>query len=208
MEKPMVITISREYGSGGRDIARLISDKLGIPYYDQEITKMAAKKSGLSDEVLQQNDEVASTSILGSFMAGSYFFANQSYNAGELTINDRLYLLEAEIIRVLAEQESCVIVGHCADYILKDCKHALRVFVHADLEFRKQHAVEFYGVDEKKIEDFLYKQDKHRAHYYSFYTDQKWRLIENYDLTVNSARFGINAAVEMIIQAAKIKLGT
>ena len=180
MEINTVITISREYGSGGRDIGKLVAEKLDIPYYDQEITEIAAKKSGLNNEVLRENDEIATTSIFGNFMAGSYFFANQAYNANELTINDQLYLLESQIIHSLAEKGPCVIIGRCADYVL---------------------------ISPKKIEEFLHKQDKHRAHYHSFYTDQKWKAIENYDLTIDSSRFGVDASVEMIIAAAKIKSG-
>ena len=207
MEMNTVITISREYGSGGRDIGKLVAEKLNIPYYDQEITEIAAKKSGLSNEVLRENDEIATTSIFGNFMAGSYFFANQAYNANELTINDQLYLLESQIIQSLAGKGPCVIIGRCADYVLREHKHVLNVFVHADIEFRKKRAVEHYGISPKKIEEFLRKQDKHRAHYHSFYTDQKWKAIENYDLTIDSSRFGIDASVEMIIAAAKIKSG-
>ena len=177
MEMNTVITISREYGSGGRDIGKLVAEKLDIPYYDQEITEIAAKKSGLSNEVLRENDEIATTSIFGNFMAGSYFFAHQAYNANELTINDQLYLLESQIIHSLAEKGPCVIIGRCADYVLREHKHTLNVFVHADIEFRKKRAVEHYGISPKKIEEFLHKQDKHRAHYHSFYTDQKWKAI-------------------------------
>ena len=119
MEINTVITISREYGSGGRDIGKLVAEKLDIPYYDQEITEIAAKKSGLNNEVLRENDEIATTSIFGNFMAGSYFFANQAYNANELTINDQLYLLESQIIHSLAEKGPCVIIGRCADYVLR-----------------------------------------------------------------------------------------
>ena len=153
MEMNTVITISREYGSGGRDIGKLVAEKLNIPYYDQEITEIAAKKSGLSNEVLRENDEIATTSIFGNFMAGSYFFANQAYNANELTINDQLYLLESQIIHSLAEKGPCVIIGRCADYVLREHKHTLNVFVHADIEFRKKRAVEHYGISPKKIED-------------------------------------------------------
>ena len=170
MEINTVITISREYGSGGRDIGKLVAEKLDIPYYDQEITEIAAKKSGLNNEVLRENDEIATTSIFGNFMAGSYFFANQAYNANELTINDQLYLLESQIIHSLAEKGPCVIIGRCADYVLREHKHTLNVFVHADIEFRKKRAVEHYGISPKKIEEFLHKQDKHRAHYNIFYT--------------------------------------
>ena len=182
MEINTVITISREYGSGGRDIGKLVAEKLDIPYYDQEITEIAAKKSGLNNEVLRENDEIATTSIFGNFM-------------------------ESQIIHSLAEKGPCVIIGRCADYVLREHKHTLNVFVHADIEFRKKRAVEHYGISPKKIEEFLHKQDKHRAHYHSFYTDQKWKAIENYDLTIDSSRFGVDASVEMIIAAAKIKSG-
>ena len=115
--------------------------------------------------------------------------------------------MESQIIHSLAEKGPCVIIGRCADYVLREHKHTLNVFVHADIEFRKKRAVEHYGISPKKIEEFLHKQDKHRAHYHSFYTDQKWKAIENYDLTIDSSRFGIDASVEMIIAAAKIKSG-
>lgn len=203
MSTKTVITISREYGSGGRDIGRLIAEKLKIPCYDEEITKMAAEESGLSREILKENDETASGGMLGSFMAGSYFFAAPVI--GQPPISDRLFLLESEIIHRLAQQGPCVLVGRCANYILKDFPNALHVFIRADLTFRKQRAVEHYGIPEKKIEEFLHKQDKHRAHYRSFYTDQNWKSIENYDLIANSSAFGMEGCAELIIRAAELK---
>lgn len=205
MDNQIIITISREYGSGGRDIGKLIAEKLNIAYYDHEIIQIAAKNSGLSDKFLSENDEVASTSIFGGFMTGASFFSNQAFSHGELNINDKLFIMESEIIRNLADRGSCVIIGRCANYVLREYQHTLNVFIHANLAFRKKRAVELYGIPEKKIEDFLHKQDKHRAHYRSFYTDQKWNCAENYNLTIDSSKFGIEGAVDLIITAANIK---
>ena len=204
MEINTVITISREYGSGGRDIGKLVAEKLDIPYYDQEITEIAAKKSGLNNEVLRENDEIATTSIFGNFMAGSYFFANQAYNANELTINDQLYLLESQIIHSLAEKGPCVIIGRCADYVLREHKHTLNVFVHADIDWRISRLSQKHNKTAKEAKDMINKTDKSRSSYYNYYTNKKWGSADSYNLCLDSSKLGIDGTAKAIIEAIHI----
>lgn len=205
MEMNTVITISREYGSGGRDIGKLVAEKLDIPYYDQEITEIAAKKSGLNNEVLRENDEIATTSIFGNFMAGSYFFANQAYNANELTINDQLYLLESQIIHSLAEKGPCVIIGRCADYVLKDYDHVVSVFVHGPFDFCLEQAMKKFSKTEDEMRRFIQKKDKYRGDYYKYHTGQEWYDARNYDLCLDSSKLGFEGCVEAIKAYMKVR---
>ena len=197
-----VITIARQYGSGGREIGEMLAKKLEIPYYDKELIALAAKKSGLAEEVFRQADERATSTLVYSLVMGTYGFGGGMAGVNEMPINDKLFLIQAEIIRKAAAEGPCVIVGRCADYILREHTDCLRVFIHADRDSRLRRAVEKYGVDPAKVSDFLTKKDKQRANYYNFYTNKKWDALQNYDLTLDSSVFTPEQAVELIIKAA------
>ena len=203
MRSHTVITIARQYGSGGREIGEMLAKKLDIPYYDKELIALAAKKSGFSEEVFSKADEKATSSLLYSLVMGSYGFGGGVAGMNDMPINDKLFLIQADIISKAAEQGSCVIVGRCADYVLRERKDCLRVFIHADRDSRLRRAVEKYGVDPAKVSDYLTKQDKQRANYYNFYTNRKWDALSNYDLTLDSSAFTPEQAVDLIIQAAE-----
>lgn len=203
MSSHTVITIARQYGSGGREIGEMLAKKLDIPYYDKELIALAAKKSGFSEEVFRKADEKATSSLLYSLVMGSYGFGGGVAGMNDMPINDKLFLIQADIIRKAAEQGSCVIVGRCADYVLRERKDCLRVFIHADRDSRLRRAVEKYGVDPAKVSDHLTKQDKQRANYYNFYTNRKWDALSNYDLTLDSSAFTPEQAVDLIIQASE-----
>lgn len=202
MSSRTVITIARQYGSGGREIGEMLAKKLNVPYYDKELIALAAKKSGLSEEVFRQADERATSSLLYSLVMGTYGYGGGVAGMNDMPINDKLFLIQADIIRKAAEEGSCVIVGRCADYVLRERKDCLRVFIHADRDSRLRRAVEKYGIDPAKVSDFLTKKDKQRANYYNFYTNKKWDALQNYDLTIDSSVFTPEQAVDLIILAA------
>lgn len=198
MKNKFVITIGRQFGSGGREIGEALAKKLGIPYYDKELISMAAKESGMDAEVFNDVDERATNSLLYSLSMGLYSFGNNFSNNSELPVNDRLYILQHQIIKKLADQGPCVIVGRCADYILKDRNDCINVFIHADMEYRKQRAIEIHDVKKNKAEQIINKTDKVRANYYGFYSGQKWGVAQNYDLSIDSSKLTTDQAVSLI----------
>ena len=203
--KKHIITIGRQFGSGGRAIGEKLSKKLGIPFYDKELISLAAKESGMSPEVFDSVDEKAANSLLYSLSMGMYNFGSVFSAMGDLPVNDKLYLLQHKIIKEIAEKGSCVIVGRCADYVLKDDPDCINIFVYADMEFRKNEAVKKHGIDEARAEHIITKTDKSRANYYSFYSGQKWGMAENYDLCINSAKLDEDKIVDLIIEYIQMK---
>ena len=187
-----IITIGREFGSGGRTIGREVAKKLGIPCYDQELIEKMAEESGFTREYVEKESENAS---LGSW-AVSALGMDGTYTAP--TNQDRLWAVQSRIIREIAEKESCVIVGRCADVILEDKADILRVFIHADFDARAKRIVEKYGETEVPTEKHLRDKDKRRALYYQFYTDRKWGDVENYDIILNSSTLGLERCVDII----------
>lgn len=200
-----VITIARQYGSGGREIGRKLAKKFGVPFYDKELIALAAKKSGISEKVFEEADEKAASSLLYSLLMGNYSFTNGVPMVNNMPVNDKLFMLQAKIIRDAAKASPCVIVGRCADNILSNKKDVLNVFIYADKLSRMDRIVTQYGVDQNEAAECLIKQDKQRANYYNFYTGKKWGDIENCNLAVNSSTFGINGAVELIAQSITFK---
>lgn len=193
-----IITIGRQFGSGGRAIGEKLSKKLGIPFYDKELISIAAKESGISPEVFEGVDEKAANSLLYSLSMGMYNFGSGFSAMGDLPVNDKLYILQHQIIKDIAERGSCVIVGRCADYILRDNPNCVKVFIYADMAFRKQEAVKKHGIDAARAEHIITKTDKSRANYYSFYSGQKWGMVENYDLCIDSSKLDEDKIVELI----------
>lgn len=200
MSNPTVITISRQFASGGREIGKIVAEKLQIPFVDKELISMAAKESGFSEEAFRKVDERATNSFLYSLVMGNYSSTPNLHTAQIMPINDKLFLIQSDIIKKTAQEGPCVIVGRCADYILQDYKNCLRVFIHADKPFRIARAVETYGIDAKNASDTLAKKDKQRAAYYNFYTNNKWDSLSHYDLVLNSAKFGIEKTAQIIVE--------
>ena len=195
----MVITIGRQFGSGGRAIGELLAEKLGVKFYDKELISLAAKESGMNPEVFDSVDEKAANSLLYSLSMGLYNFGSGFSAMGDLPVNDQLYLLQHKIIKEITEKESCVIVGRCADYILRERDDLVNIFVYADMEYRKRESVKRHGIDEDRAEHIITKTDKSRANYYSFYSGQKWGMAENYDLCINSSKLSEEDIVDLII---------
>lgn len=199
-----IITIARQYGSGGHEIGEKVSQALGIPFYDRELIVMAAKQSGYSEEVFSKADERATNSLLYSLLMG-YSMGGHAIAPNEMPINDKLFLIQSDIIKQAALRGPCVIVGRCGDYVLREFPNVLHVFIYADKEARVERAIRQYGLDPNKAPDLLNKKDKQRANYYNFYTNRRWGDADNYDLAFSSSVFGIEHSVKLIIEAEKCR---
>lgn len=188
-----VITISRQYGSGGRFIAKKLAEKLGIPYYDNELITMAAKESGYSEAIFEKAEQLSTHSFLYSLsMFGS---ADGIYG---LPLADKVYIAQSEIIKKCAESGPCVIVGRCSDYVLKDLDNVINFFIYSDEKNKIDRAVKYYGLEADKAASELKKKDKKRANYYNYYTSQSWGDYNNYHMSVNSDAVGIDACVDLL----------
>ncbi len=200
-----IITIARQYGSGGREVGQKLAEYFNIPFYDKELIALAAKETGMNEEMFEKADERASSSLLYSLMIGNYTFGSHISPINDMPINDMLFLIQTDIIKKLAKAGPCVIVGRCADYVLRDDKSTFNVFIHTDKLSRMDRIVQEYKVEPEKAADYLVKKDKQRANYYNFYTNKKWGDLENYHLTLNSAATSIDGAVELIKTAVAMK---
>ena len=184
-----IITISREFGSGGRTIGKKVAAKLGIPCYDSELIEKLAQESGFTKDYIKEAGEYTPGGVLASA------FSNRAFGP---TNEDILWEMQCRIITELAEKESCVIVGRCADCVLQDKADCLKVFIHADMAFRAERIVKVYGEREESPEQRLRDKDKRRAAYHRFYTNMKWGYAENYHLTLDSGVLGIDRCVDII----------
>ena len=188
--KNRVVTISREFGSGGRTIGRKLAEELGIPCYDAELIQQLARESGFSEDYIRD---------AGEYAPGGYL-SLLSNRAFALTNEDVLWELQYKVITDLAEKGPCVIVGRCADYILRDTADCLKVFIHADMDFRAKRIVEVYGEREQSPEQRLKDKDKRRSAYHRFYTNMKWGHAQNYHICLDSGKLGIDAGVAILEQ--------
>ena len=195
--KRIVITISREYGSGGRLIAKQLSEKMGITFYDKQLIAEVAKKTGFSENFIRDTEHQRPTN---SFLFDLYTTVVTP------SVPDQVFIAQAKVIKQAAAKESCVIVGRCADYILRDEPNVLKVFVHAPLDQRIRRAREEYGAEEENLENYVIRQDKARAAYHNYFAAGRWGQSREYDLCVNS-RIGIGASVQVIKAAAKALVG-
>jgi cytidylate kinase len=193
--KNYILTISREYGSGGRQVGELLAKELGIPFYDREILQMSAEKSGMSTDFLEKRDEVIQNTFLHNLMHATYPNIEAYY---ETPITDKVFQAQSSVIRDIADKGSCVIVGRCADYILRDNPAVVTVFVRAELEDRIRQATEQYDMPSDKAAERIKKIDKQRANYYKYYTTRQWGSMNNFDLIINSSFTGIDGAVAVI----------
>lgn len=190
-----IITISRQYGSGGREIGQKLAEKLNIPFYDNALIEKAAEESGLIPAFFEDTERHAGNSLLYALYRGSQM---DHFGMSVLSMEDNIYLAQSNVIRKVAEEGPCVIIGRCSDYILSDMKNVVSIFIHADLEFRKERAVRIDGVDPAKAESVVLTKDKRRQNYYNFHTDRKWGIAKNYSLSLDSGLCGIDRAVEVI----------
>lgn len=193
-----IITIGRQYGSGGREIGQKLADTYGIPFYDNELITRAAKESGFAEETFARAEDKATNSLLYSLAMGINVYGNQDFGFAGLSLDDRIFLAQSDVIRKVAEEGPCVIVGRCADYVLKEWQNVFNIFIQASLDFRLKRVVTEYGVDEKKAGEVIIKNDKRRANYYNYHVGEKWTNLTNYDLVIRSDLSGIDNAVSCI----------
>lgn len=194
-----VITISRQYGSGGREIGKKLAEHYGVPFYDNELITRAAKESGFAKETFERAESKATNSLLYSLAMGINVYGNQDFGFSGLSLDDRVFLAQSNVIRKVAEEGPCVIVGRCADYVLKERKNLFNLFVQASLDFRIKRAIAEYGISETKAAEEVLKHDKQRANYYNYHVGEKWNNLFNYDFIVRSDYSGIEGAIESII---------
>ena len=193
-----IITISRQFGSGGRTVGKMLSEKLGIPFYDKELVKQVADETGFDVGFIEENREFSPSKSIFSFAMSQGIPVVQN----GLSMSDFIFCVQRQVILKLAEQP-CVIVGRGADYILRDREDCFNVFIHADMQSRTERIVRLYGESEKKPEQRLADKDKKRKIYYKHYTDREWGDAKNYDMCLNSGKIGIDKCVELILDAIK-----
>ena len=195
MTKKMVITLSRQYGSGGREAGKKLAEALGFAYFDKELISRAAQESGLGEEFFERDGEQVASKL-------SYLFSYATGSAGAteetLPLSDRVFIAQTKMIKKVAEEGNCVIVGRCSDYILQDEFETIDVFVHADWEARIARVMERNDLDRAGAIDRIKKTDKRRATYYQHYTDRKWGDVANYDIAVSTSAIGIDGTVELL----------
>ena len=201
-----VITIGREYGSGGRLIGKKLADELGFAFLDKELITMAAQKSGMSPQLFADIDENATNSLLYSLASGAYLMGGRMAPASDMPMTDKLFILQSNIIREEAEKGPCVVVGRCGDYVMEGRKSVYNIFIQAPFEDRVKRAVAEYGLEEKGAADTVRRTDKKRANYYNYYSNRKWGRSSNYHLCVDSSKLGIDGTVQLLTQFIHLAL--
>ncbi len=193
MKQNKIITISRQYGSGGRIVGKKLADALGVPFYDNELINLAAEKTGLSKECFKEAENTSAGNLLFSITS----LASGMDSCG-LPLSEKIFLVQSQVIKEVAEEGSCVIVGRSANYVLSETPNCINVFLQADLKDRVERAVRHYDLPEKNAEAAVIKTDKRRANYYNYFTGGKWGKAENYDLILNTSRLDLDHVVEVI----------
>ncbi len=199
MDERIIITISRQFGSGGRNIGKRLAKALDIPFYDSELIDEGAKESGINPEMVRDMEETPTNSLLYSIATSPFFGTSHFSPSVELPLTDRLFLAQSEVIRKFADQGSCVIVGRCANYVLREDPDVVNVFIHRDFEERVNQVAKLYDLSQKKAEDLVKKTDKKRSNYYAYYSDNRWGQAENYDLSIDSGKLGEDSTVSLIV---------
>lgn len=201
-----ILTVGRQFGSGGRLISRALAERLGIPFYDKEIILKAAEISGLDRKFIEETEQKLDTRLLFNVSSNGSFFSSAA-DSQFPPLEDQVFFAECKVIRAYADKGPCVIIGRCADFILKDSYDSYNVFVYAPLEKRLERIRKYYNLDTEDHLGKLKKIDRLRSRHYEFYTDRKWGKIENYDLSVNSGIFGVEGTVEILEKAARMFFG-
>ena len=200
----VIITIGRQFGSGGRSVARILSEHYGLPVYDKKLITLAAQESGLGEQFFEQADEHVSHSFL-HFLFGSR--GATSHHAQSPLSNDALFKVQSDVIRNIAARESCIILGRCADYILRDDPHLISLFITADTDDRLQRYAAHDNTTPEAARPLITKSDKSRSSYYNYYAQRTWGAAENYDLCVNTSRLGIEGTAQMLIGYIDSRIG-
>ncbi len=198
MANNTVITIGRQYGSGGHDIGIKLAEELGIPFYDKELLSRAAKDSGLCRELFENHDEKPTNSFLYSLVMDTYSTGYSSAAFSEMPLNHKVFLAQFDSIKKIAAEGPCVIVGRCADYALENVPNVVNVFLYADLPSRIVRIARRHDLTDAKAKELIRKTDKGRASYYNYYTSKKWGEASGYDLCLNTSTLGIDGAIHII----------
>ncbi len=205
MSNNLIITIGRECGSGGRYIGKKLAEELGIKCYDKELLDQAAKNSGLCRELFETHDEKPTSSFLYSLVMDAYSvgYANSAYM--DMPLNHKIFLAQFDTIKNIAKEESCVIIGRCADYALSDYPNIVTVFITADEDVKIKTLMERHQINEAKAKDVMIKTDKKRSSYYNYYSSKRWGDSKSYDLCINSSKVGVDGAIKIIKEFAEAK---
>lgn len=195
-----IITIGRQYGSGGREIGEKVAAHFGIRFYDKELLTRAAKESGFCEEMLANHDERPTNSFLYNLVMDTYSFGYNASSFVDMPISQKVFLAQFDTIKKIAGEGPCVIVGRCADYALSDWDNCLNLFIYADEKARVRRICQKYELSESKARDMILKKDKQRQSYYNYYSTKKWGRSDSYDLSINSSILGVDGTVKLIIQ--------
>lgn len=200
-----IIAIGRQFGSGGHEIGTRLAEMLDIPFYDKELLSMAAQNSGMDQTLFEDVDENATNSMLYSLSMGTYTPPNGFAAFREESITDRIFNVQCETVRSLAEKGSCVMIGRCCDYILRDNPDCVKVFIHAPMEYREERIMRINNLSRDKASALIKKTDKRRAAYYTYYTGWKWGLAETTQLSIDSTALGIDGSAKLIKEFVELK---
>ena len=200
-----IITIGRQFGSGGREIGYMVADKLGIKLYDKEMLQRAAQDSGICEELFESHDEKPSNSFLYSLVMDTYSMGYSGSTYNDMPINHKIFLAQFDAIKKIANEGPCILVGRCADYALEGYPNLLSVFIHADLDARIKRIAKKYDLTNAKAKDLIIKTNKKRASYYNYYTDKRWCDADSYDVCLDSSVLGLEGTAEAIIKLIEVK---
>ena len=194
-----IITIGRQFGSGGREIGEKLAAHFGINFYDKEILSAAAKESGICEEMIKIHDERPTSSFLYNLVMDTYSFGYNASTYSDMPISHKVFLAQFDTIKKFASEGPCVIVGRCADYALSEYDNCLNIFIHADEDAKTKRIMEKYNLSSQKAKELIVKKDKQRQSYYNYYSTKKWGRSETYDLSINSSVLGIDGTVDLLI---------
>lgn len=200
-----IITIGRQFGSGGREIGNKIATDLGIKLYDKEMLDRAAKESGICQELFESHDEKPTNSFLYSLVMDTYSLGYSSGTYSDMPINHKVFLAQFDAIKKMADEGPCILVGRCADYALENYDNCVSVFIHADLDARIRRIARIYDLTDAKAKEMIIKTDKKRGSYYNYYTNKRWADAESYELCISSSALGVEGAAEVIKNYVKTK---
>lgn len=195
-----IITIGRQFGSGGREIGEKVAEHFGIKCFDKELLTRAAKESGFCEEMIQNHDERPTNSFLYNLVMDTYSFGYNSSSFVDMPISHKVFLAQFDTVKKIADEGPCVIVGRCADYALADYKNSLHLFIYGDMDVKIKRIAGKYNLTDEKAKDMIIKKDKQRSSYYNYYSSKKWGQAESYDLCINSSVLGVDGTVNLIIQ--------
>lgn len=204
-ETNTIIAIGRQYGSAGREIGGIIAKELGIPLYDKEMLAVAAKESGICEELFETHDERPTNSFLYSLVMDTYAMGYSPNAYMDMPINHKVFLAQFDAIKKIADKGSCILVGRCADYALESYDNCVSIFIHADLEERIRRIARLYNLTDAKAKDIILKTDKKRSTYYNYYTNKKWGAAESYELCLNSSKLGVQGTADAVISYIRLR---